>query len=89
MAIISFEKLAGNNQVEEVPDGFRRLNWDNFFAIDAVELEEGLGNTNAIRSGEAAAFGGIEGGRPPSDLLIGTMISISTTATSPRTTQTI
>ena len=56
MAVISFENIAGNNQVEEVPDGFRNLDWDNFIAVDDKFLERAIGNTNAIRTGEAAAF---------------------------------
>src|SRR5215204_4219030 len=56
MAIISFENIAPDGQVEEVPDGFRNLNWDNFVAIDDEFLKADIGNTNAIRTGEAAAF---------------------------------
>ena len=56
MAIISFEKIAGDFEETEVPDGFRNLNWSNFWAIDNVLLEERIGNSNAIRTGKAAAF---------------------------------
>src|SRR5215207_1321349 len=67
MAIISFEKIAGNNDIEEVPDGYRDLNWKNFFAVDDEYLEGLIGNTNAIRSGEAAAFyGGRQSAGPAS-----------------------
>ena len=56
MAIISFEKIAGDVTIAEVPDGFRRLNWDNFLAADAEYLEARFGITNAVRTGEAAAL---------------------------------
>ena len=56
MAIISFEKIAPDGMGGVVPDGFRRLNWDNFVAIDNEYLESLVGNTNAIRTGEAAAI---------------------------------
>jgi len=56
MAIISFEKIASDGEAEEVPDGFRRLNWDNFVAVDDELLEMVSGNTIAFRTGEAAAF---------------------------------
>src|SRR5215217_4688835 len=56
MAIISFEKLAPDGRAALVPDGFRKLDWDGFAAVDDELLEIISGNTNAIRTGEAAAF---------------------------------
>jgi hypothetical protein len=61
MAKISFERIADDNSFAEVPDGFRNLNWFNFIAVDDEFLEEAIGNTNAIRTGEAAAFSGENG----------------------------
>ena len=56
MAKISFENIAGDGQDMEVPDGFRNLKWNSFFAVDDEQLEEVIGNSDAIRTGEAAAF---------------------------------
>ena len=83
------ETLRPTVQIEEVPDGFRKLDWNDFFAVDDEFLEALVGNTNAIRTGEAAGLIMRTVDRPASNLLIGTMISISTAATSPRSTQTI
>ena len=62
MAIISFEHIAPDGQVAVVPDGFRRLDWDVFVALDDEFLETFMGNSNAIRTGEAAAVGDPDGG---------------------------
>src|SRR5215208_816510 len=58
MAIISFENLADDGEFAVVPDGFRRLNWDNFIAIDANYFDDKGGGiaTNAIHTGEAAGY---------------------------------
>src|SRR5215217_2532519 len=56
MATISFEGLVGVEDNLPVLDGYRNLNWSNFWAIDNVLLEERIGNSNAIRTGKAAAF---------------------------------
>jgi len=36
MAIISFENIVGDDGSKAVPDGFRKLDWKNFWAIDAL-----------------------------------------------------
>ena len=56
MAIISFENITPDGSIADVPDGFRKLDWDNFVAVDDKFLERAIGNTNAVRTGEAAAF---------------------------------
>src|SRR5215203_2377772 len=56
MAVISFEKIAANDLAAEVPDGFRRLDWDHFLAMEGSALEARFGITNAVRTGEAAAL---------------------------------
>jgi hypothetical protein len=56
MAIISFEKIAANDLAAEVPDGFRRLNWDHFLALEDSAFETRFGIANAVRTGEAAAL---------------------------------
>src|SRR5215204_5404186 len=57
MAIITFEGLAGDNSIEEIPDGYRGLNWKNF-AADDNEVFPNNGIDSAIHSGEAAAVNG-------------------------------
>src|SRR5215204_2950900 len=56
MAFISFENIAGDGKLKKVPDGFRKLDWNNFIAVDDDYLEARIGNTNAIRTGEEVAF---------------------------------
>ena len=55
MAIINFENIVGDDEVAEIPDGYRDLNWKNVWAIDD-ELLENANFPNAIHSGEAAAY---------------------------------
>lgn len=55
MAIISFEKIVGDKEAAEIPDGYCNLNWNNFFAADD-ELHPNTGFDNVIHSGEASAF---------------------------------
>ena len=54
MAIITFEKIAGDDEQTEIPDGYRHLNWDNFFAVDD-DIYPGSGFVKVIHSGEASA----------------------------------
>ena len=54
MAIINFEKIADGGNVP-LPDGYRKLDWNNFSAVDDYVLEQTIPNTDGIRSGEAAA----------------------------------
>ena len=55
MAIISFEKIADDFESTPVLDGYRKLNWDNFYAEnDSIAAGTGIGA--AIHSGRAAAF---------------------------------
>ena len=57
MAKISFENIALDGTSADITDGYRNLNWDVFYAIDDELLEKVLGNSNAVRTGEAAAYG--------------------------------
>src|SRR5829696_3696840 len=56
MAVISFEKLADDGSLADVPDGFRNLKWKDFTVFDDELFDMTFGNTNAIRTGEAAAI---------------------------------
>ena len=59
MAFISFENIAGDGKLKKVPDGYSDLDWNNFFAIDD-DYYLGTNFEKAIRTGEAAAFNGLE-----------------------------
>src|SRR5215204_724193 len=54
MPKITFERIADVGEADFVPDGYRGLNWDNFYAEDASIASEGI--LNVIHSGRAAAF---------------------------------
>ena len=61
MAVISFEnivdEIAGESETRKVPDGYRNLEWHSFSAGDDEFFDKFLGNSNVIRTGEAAGFG--------------------------------
>ena len=54
MAKINFERIADVGEAAFVQDGYRGLNWDNFYAEDASIASEGI--LNVIHSGRASAF---------------------------------
>ena len=55
MAIISFENIAGDNDIVAIPDGYRHFLWNNFWAWDD-EVNPNSGAYSVIHSGEASAF---------------------------------
>jgi len=61
VAIISFEHLADDGKIAEIPNGYRDFLWNNFYAMDD-ETYPNSGAYSVIHSGEASAFNGL--GKP-------------------------
>ena len=59
MAIINFENIVDDDEVEDIPDGYRNLNWKNFWAWDD-DIFPGPGFGNVLHSGEAVASNSFE-----------------------------